>query len=163
MIIFIFIFVMAFYDDLYSYLLNYNANFAYYFSFLKDPIAVLNTRFGSVDSEGSLSYVFEILKKSALIGVGPASVNGEIVGDNAYVVLIHNGGLIALIITMIYYRYFFIKGIKFKNNTTILIILMIFILSMGMPILIGANISLFILYYLLIEFSLINKQSVEIK
>lgn len=155
-IILIFLLVIVFYNDIYKYLFQYNPSMAYYFSYLKDPISAFNTRFGSVNSEGTLSYISEILRKNPLIGVGPTSVNGEMIGDNAYVVLIHNGGLIALITTIVYYMIYLVNGIRYKNITTILLILIMFIVSMGMPMLIGANLTLLILYYLCIEMNLEN-------
>lgn len=157
LIMLVFLLIIWFYNDIYNFLLQYNPSLAHYFSYLKDPISVFNTRFGSDNSYGTLSYVFEILAKNPLIGVGPASINGEIVGDNAYVVLIHNGGLISLITIIIYYMNYLFNSLKRRDITTILLILTTFIVSMGMPILLGANLTLLILYYLCIELNLDNK------
>ena len=90
------------------------------------------------------------MNENPLIGVGPTSVNGEIVGDNAYVVLIHNGGLIALVTIVGYYMRHLFNSFRFRDTTTTLLILTTLIVSMGMPILTGGNLNylLFIIYVL---------------
>ncbi|TGY42349.1 hypothetical protein E5347_09010 [Clostridium sartagoforme] len=152
-----FILTIVFYSEIYNLLFEYNPSLAYYFSYLKDPVSAFNTRFGSLNGDGSLSYVFKIMNENPLIGVGPTSVNGEIVGDNAYVVLIHNGGLIALVTIVGYYMRHLFNSFRFRDTTTTLLILTTLIVSMGMPILTGGNLTLFIIYYLCIEKNISNR------
>ncbi len=103
-------------------------NVARYFEFLGNIQEIFTTRFSSESGVLATSNLYEVIKENIIFGVGSSSIAGEPVMDNAFLVIIHNGGLIGIIIVVIYYLQLLFKC---RQNSSYVIILII-ILATGM-------------------------------
>ncbi len=97
--------VMIQYESIHSFLYERSQVVAYYFSFLHNPLKAFATRYSS--KTGILLPIYEIIRKHPIIGVGPLAVKGEILADSAPIIILHNGGVIALLIVILFYLWLF--------------------------------------------------------
>ena len=93
------------YESIHSFLYERSQVVAYYFSFLHNPLKAFATRYSS--KTGILLPIYEIIRKHPIIGVGPLAVKGEILADSAPIIILHNGGVIALLIVILFYLWLF--------------------------------------------------------
>lgn len=145
----------------------------YYFGKLLNPFSVFETRYGDLDKsdkiisdtansgvtaiEGNLEKTIEVIRKNIIIGVGPASVEGEFVGDSQFVVSLHDGGIINFSICCFLYIFLFIKGWKEKTLETCILIGIVAMECLFIPVFSCAYAIPFIAWCLVV-----NKRSKEI-
>lgn len=153
------LFVIMFYEQIYLYLNKISPTIAYRFQYLKNPLEALSTRFG--DETGFLLPTIEVIKSNIFLGVGPSSSSGEFIGDNAYVVILHHGGLFALIVFMFYFLSL-IKYIWLDNNLPALMLIssMLF-MGVGLTIILGSNLTFFVYFFILSQLN--NKKLISEK
>ena len=141
----------------------------YYFGKLLNPFSAFETRYGDLDkwdkgisntentgntegkTEGNLEKTMEVIKKNIVIGVGPASIEGEFVGDSQYVVSLHDGGIINFLIYLLLYSFLFIKGWKEKRLETCTLVVIVAMECLFIPIFSCAYAIPFIAWCLVIE------------
>ncbi|RGU93396.1 hypothetical protein DWW31_08585 [Clostridium sp. AF15-17LB] len=124
----------------------------YYFGKVFSPFSSFETRYGSSETEnkkpggsvkvekeeGNLERTIEVIKENPIIGVGPAAVEGEFVGDSQYIVSLHDGGVVNLLIYILMYFTFFVYAWKTKNIYKIIIIFTIAVEGVFIPVFSGA-------------------------
>lgn len=140
-----FIGIVLCFDTIYVWLRSWNPGIAYVFQYLGDPLTSLVTRFGSDTSEGFLEQTLKVIIQNPIIGVGPASAKGEFIGDNAFIVLLHNGGIFALVLILGYYLRWLMHFIKKNELFEIIPIITILITGMGSSTLIGSAASILLM------------------
>ena len=143
-IIAVLLFVL-FFDTIYNFITEiFSISIAGRLNYLKNWASAFDTRFGS--EIGVLNEGRKIIKQFWFTGVGPSSLKGEAVMDNTYYVIIHNGGILALLAVIIFY----IKLLKSVKNDigAIVIIIALFATGMGFQTLILSNISTWVIYEL---------------
>ena len=141
--------IVIFYDRIYEWLYSFSPTIANYFSYLSDPLAAFSTRFGSSSDTGLLAPTVTVIKNNLLLGVGPSSVYGEPIGDSSYVVLMHHGGLVALFVFLIYYISILIDKFRRQDVEAVTVLLLLLCIGSGLNIVLGANVTVFVYYYLL--------------
>jgi len=103
----------------------------YYFGMVSDPIKALQTRYLA---QGNLQDSFAVIINNPIFGVRLSSVKGEFTGDSTYVQLLHNTGIIGLLVMII----FFIGVIKFyyrkRDEIAFVVIVAGLIAGIGIPI-----------------------------
>lgn len=107
-----------YYDKIIVWLMSVNINMAYYVSTILNPLKAMAARYDL--QSGFLMDTIEVVNENLLIGVGPYSVQGEFVGDNGYITIIHNGGLIAFFLVAAFYCLTLLKTVKTKDGTSML-------------------------------------------
>lgn len=140
--------IVIFYDRIYEWIYSFSPTVANYFSYLSDPLAAFSTRFGNSSNTGLLAPTVAVIKNNLLLGVGPSSVYGEPIGDSSYVVLMHHGGLVALCICLLYYIPILIDKLKHQEIEAVTVLLLLLFIGSGLNIVIGANVTVFVYYYL---------------
>ena len=148
-----FVLVVSFQQDIIGILENTFGSYVAYYAqkvaiFFDDFETVFETRLGD---SGALNTLYDVVVENFLFGVGPASINGENVMDNAVLVIIHNGGIIALTIVLSYYAK--ILRIFYQNHQSLLLIFTILACGMGFQIWIASPLTVWICYYLEIKTS----------
>lgn len=83
------------------------------------------TKEEALQEDGNQKEAIKVFLKNPIIGVGPAPVNGEFVGDSQYMTTLHDGGITNALIYLGLYGYLFICACKKKNSTKMLIIISI--------------------------------------
>ncbi|WP_143603386.1 hypothetical protein [Floricoccus tropicus] len=143
-----FIFVMLFLcgPKILDFIVRIKPNVTYYLEFLRNPSSIFSTRLGD---GGYIGQLLDVVKDNLFIGVGPASIKGEPIADNAYLVLLHHGGLIAIVLVGILFIKFITISLSTKNMLGLFFILVLLFLSTGQTILVGANVTLFVYFYLI--------------
>ncbi|KGK91256.1 hypothetical protein DP73_04640 [Desulfosporosinus sp. HMP52] len=121
-----------------------------YFQYLRDPLSAFASRLGNDSSEQG--YIYQTLTvglDNILTGVGPVSVYGEKIADSSYVVLLHNGGILTLLVMLFYYGSLFVKNSK--NHLPVLNILLItlFVLGASRNVLLSGSILIITVYYII--------------
>lgn len=121
--------------------------------FFNDMGSVFDTRFGET---GAIVSLFEVVKENFFFGVGPSSINGESIMDNAVLVILHNGGIFALSIII----YYFCETINtfYKNKISILVILAVLACGMGFQIWIASSLTIWACYYFDVEVNKLRKK-----
>lgn len=125
------VFIVVNFDAIITYIRSINPVLAYYFGFLKKPFEALNTRY-SMDN-GNLSSMYSIIKNHLLFGVGPNSIMGEEVLDSAPLVLLHNGGIVCLLLYLSLFLWLFVQTLKYKQETLIYFLAIIFVSGFALP------------------------------
>lgn len=139
----------------------------YYYGKLIAPLSSLETRYGvqpeqSEEKEkqeepkeqesqlevGNLEKTMDVIKQNLLIGVGPAAIDGEFVGDSQYIVSLHDGGIVNAAIYVILYIFLFVNAWKHKKMTSVLFILVFAIGGLSIPIFASGFMIPFIAYVL---------------
>lgn len=121
--------------------------------FFSDMSSVLDTRLGEA---GAIVSLREVVKENFLFGVGPASIQGEKVMDNAILVILHNGGLLALFVIL--YYYFKTAKTFHENKMSILVILAIIACGIGFQIWIASPLTAWACYYFDVEVNNLRKR-----
>ncbi len=148
--------VSSFYDQIYELIYNYiGPTCARYFGFLKNYNEIFNTRFGT--DSGQLIQTFNVFKEYWLLGVGPVSLLGEPVSDNAYLSILHNGGITAFIITAAFYISVINKSRLMKD--VLLCLVAVIVTGMGFQTIIAADSSFWIIFFILWQVSICYKSS----
>lgn len=143
--------VIIFYDDLYKLIYAFSPMIAHYFSYLSNPLSALATRFGSVEtnSPGLLAATLQVIRDNPIIGVGPVSILGEPIGDSSYIVMLHNAGLVGFTALVVYIIYL-VSLVRRKGSVDAMLLLsLVVFMGIALNILVGANITIFVYYYLL--------------
>ena len=142
--------IFLLYDSIYSFIYNnVGSEFARYFQYLKNTQGILFSRLDT--NSGALRSTMEIIKEHWLVGVGPTSIASEPIMDNSYIVILHNGGICALIAIMIFY---FKLMIKTKRRAELfLLIIGVLATGMGFPTVFVADISFWVITVILWELS----------
>ena len=144
MIVCILIFFEQIYDIIYTVA---GPNFARCFNFLRNFSEIFETRFNS--ETGALREMIICIKKYWLIGVGPSNIMGEEVMDNAYLMVMHNGGIVSLVMVMLFYIKLILNHV-FEQSKLVLVFATI-IMGMGFQTLLAVPISTWIIYELCTE------------
>lgn len=99
----VFVMITVFYDQIGVIIGQYfGSNFAWYWSFLGNIGDAFASRYSSSEAT-ALGYMPEFIKHYWLLGVGPASIQGELAIDSAFYIIIHHGGIIALLVVLVFY------------------------------------------------------------
>lgn len=122
LILLIVIFLIC-YDEIIAWLMTVNVNMAYYVSTILDPLKAMEARYDL--QSGFLIDTIAVVKENLLIGVGPYSVQGEFVGDNGYLTILHNGGLIAFALVAVFYFVVLLKTMRTRNRTNMMELIVI--------------------------------------
>jgi hypothetical protein len=77
---------------------------------------------------------FTIFKENWLLGVGPASVQGEKIYDMQFISLLHNGGILAFLAAGVFYVWLGINALRKKKTTVLLILVVALIMCMAMDV-----------------------------
>lgn len=130
--------ISIFYDSILEYVRNnVSVVTAHYMESITQPELLLTSRLDS--TSGSLVETMKVIQDHWILGVGPDSINGELVIDNAYLVLLHNGGIIALSIVLLYYTYLLYT---YRNKSYyVSVLFLILCTAVGFPVLIGSNVT----------------------
>ena len=134
--------LFVFYSSIYSFIYKYaGENYAYYFSFLKNWKDIFYGR--SI----VLARTMEVIKKYWFLGVGVDTLLGEANMDNAYVMILHNGGVVALSgVLAFYYNLYY----KLRNHIEACMLLIImFAMGMGFQTLFATDTSFWVLIILM--------------
>jgi hypothetical protein len=121
---------------------------SYRMQFIRNLAGAFDNRYGE---EGSLSYMADFLKSYWFIGVGPASIAGEGIYDASIAVLIHNGGLLALVTVLFWYVKNIVSEFKAKSATMILLLIIILIVGVGQDSWIVSSENQWIIWYMLLS------------
>lgn len=142
--------IFGLYNQIYNFIYDYiGPGFARYFGYLKNVQGILYARLDSQD--GSLLSTMKVIKDYWLLGVGPTSIANEPVMDNSYIVIFHNGGIIALISIIGFYCMLFIKSKQRKD--LLLLTVAILATGMGFPTMFISDISFWVMTVILWELS----------
>ena len=148
--VFAVIIVILCYEKIYNFIyLKMGAGFARYFGYIKNFSGAFATRFDA--NSGSLIGTIEIVKKYWILGVGPDSINGEAVIDNAYLMILHNGGIIALMMVLGFY--FSIIRKMIKHSDVLLLIFTLFATGVGFQTLFSVDISFWVICIIMFNLS----------
>ena len=118
-------------------------------TYFTNPIATFATRFGSGEGNGYLTKTVAIAKDYFLTGVGPVSINGEPLADSSYVVLLHNGGILAIIALVVFYVWLLRKNIKINEKCLNIALLVLFFIGLSRTELIFGSVLIFFMAYIL--------------
>lgn len=76
--------------------------FSYYFSkMIRSPLDAFASRYQYELLPQNAKLMYDVIQAHPVFGVGMTSVVGEFVGDSQYLGVIHNGGIVALFLTLI--------------------------------------------------------------
>lgn len=130
----------------------------YYLSYLSNPLSAFSTRF----SEGGyIAETASVAYRNILTGVGPVSVQGEAIADSSYIVMLHNGGLIALIAMM----YLYLKMWKLNHNIMQpyfnILIASILVMGASRTVMVSGVVFWIITYYILYNYKIHNIKKAE--
>lgn len=143
----------------------------YYYGFLLSPLEALSTRYESIGNtpgtstpdpdhspdspevppQGNVTSTFDVFLEHKLIGVGPAAVQGEFLGDSQFVLVLHDGGLLAFGLYALLYLWLLVSAVRAKDAARALIVLALAIGCLSMPILSYACTIPFVAYCLAAE------------
>jgi len=129
--------------------------FSYYFGFIvTNPLEALKTRYiyESVPVDTQLTY--DIIKANPILGVGYTSPLGEFIGDSEYLVAMHHGGIVSLLLKLSLIVFLLFVSLKRQDKFFLGIIVACLITGFALPalysdifiVLIGAYISYAIFY-----------------
>lgn len=131
----------------------------YYYGFIIDPVRSLAGRYENIiqrpekpndadkDSDnkkdpikeetpsGIVAEAATLIKRHPVIGVGPAQVQGEFLGDSQYVITLHDGGILAALMYGAVYGWMFLSFLIKKDYSRMLVITSLGIACLSLPIL----------------------------
>ena len=116
----------------------------HYLKYLTDPLESFNTRFGQ---DGYIKETMEIAINNIFTGVGPVSIQGEPLADSSYVVLLHNGGIFALLAVLFYFITLWKKNRKQEQPYLNIFIIVILVLGASRTIMITGAILWILIFY----------------
>ena len=136
------------FDKIYLFLFEkLGANYAYYWSVLRDRSEIFRARYSA--DRGFYSYMSEFLKDYWYIGVGPVSRVGESTVDSAYLSLLHSRGFIALITVLIFYIKRLIRFFGNKDLYAFSLIVLLMSFGVGFNTLIVSDNCMWVLFFIL--------------
>ena len=138
--------IYIFRDAIYLWLRSKNAYLAYYFSCVFNLSMSLSTRYDA--SSGNTTAMLSMAKEHIVIGYGPLSVYGEVLQDSAFAIILHNGGIIALLIIELSYASLFINKVRLKRKCDEMLIIGIMVLGFAIPVWIFSPVTLGTIVYL---------------
>jgi len=89
-----------------------------------------------------LAKTLEVIGDNLWIGVGSIPLEGELVGDNAYTVLLHNGGLASLFIAVLLFGRWFFKGIFTQDEKWLMVMFIWMACGVSLPVLLTYKVCL---------------------
>ena len=104
----------------------------YYFNFLSTPLDAFSSRYDY--SSGILSVTREVIRKNLLIGVGFTNIKGEFIGDSSYFVIMHDAGLMGVLIYVFMFALLLRNIIIKKDFDKMMILISIIMLGFSQPI-----------------------------
>lgn len=122
----------------------FGSGVSYRFAFLSNWLGALSTRFNP--DSGLVSVSSKMLANYWMFGVGPVSIAGELIMDNSFYIVMHNGGIITLSAVLLFY----IKVIRarFYNKTCMIMVLAIMMAGVAFNTLIASEMTVWVIYYL---------------
>ena len=124
---------------------------SYYYGYYLNPLEAFDSRYGNLtntqdrepdttdilDSEetGNMADVSDIIAEHPIIGVGPAPVEGEFLGDSQIMTVLHDGGILAAVCYGGCYLWLVIGCIRRKEYSRVLIIAGLAIACVSIPVL----------------------------
>jgi hypothetical protein len=152
------IIVVLNFDVIITKVYGYNRYMGYYLRMLKSPFDAFSSRY-SVNN-GILSQNYDLIKKNLIVGVGPVSVQGEQILDSAPIVILHNGGILALVTVLWYYFKSIIISIKYKYTTILYLLVVILASGFGLPIWVFHNASIGVIIYCCLSITCMRKNKI---
>ena len=123
----------------------------YYYGYYLNPLKAFDSRYGNLtntedsesdatdvpDSEGTgnMADVSDIIAEHPIIGVGPAPVKGEFLGDSQIMTVLHDGGILAAVCYGVCYLWLFICFIRKNEYSRALVIVGLAIACVSIPVL----------------------------
>ncbi|MFQ8600559.1 MAG: hypothetical protein ACLSAP_08250 [Oscillospiraceae bacterium] len=131
----------------------------YYYGFIIDPVRSLAGRYENIiqrpgkpdDTDknsdnkkdpikeetpsGIVAEAATLIERHPVIGVGPAQVQGEFLGDSQYVITLHDGGILAALMYGAVYGWMFLSFLIKKDYSRMLVITSLGIACLSLPIL----------------------------
>lgn len=135
---------------IYTIITNWGLPIDYYLSFLKSPLKAFETRYDS--EHGLLSSTMDVIKENLLIGVGVTNIQGEFIGDSAYIRILHDVGVLGALLFFILFILLFKKNIMEKDLTRFLLFFSLLICGLAIPVIIS-ELGCLVLYYISINVS----------
>lgn len=137
------------FDELSILITNvFGAGFARYFNYLANIGDIFETRFSSDKGLFANSTLYDVIKSNLVFGVGVSSINSEPNMDNSILMILHNGGMVAFTIVLLWYLKSVYKNID--NKGYIYTIIIILATGMGFQTWI-APVSAWLIYVMLAE------------
>lgn len=130
-VIAVFLVIYMNYDLLYAFIKSKNSNWAYYFSFLKRPLEAFATRYSE---GGSAATSYELIREYPIFGVGPIALRGEFLGDSAPVALLHDCGVVGLLICVGFYFKSIVASFITANRESFMFLSIIFVTGLSMTV-----------------------------
>lgn len=104
----------------------------YYLNFLFTPLDAFSSRYDY--SSGILSVTREVIRKNLLIGVGFTNIKGEFIGDSSHFVIMHDAGLMGMLIYVFIFVLLLRNIIIKKDFYKMMILISIIMLGFSQPI-----------------------------
>jgi hypothetical protein len=133
-------------QEIYLKLKSINAYLAFYFSCIFDLNKSLSTRYDT--AVGNTAPMLKMIKEHFIIGYGPISVKGEVIQDSAFMVIAHNGGIIAIILIFVFYAHLLINKCRLKKKRELVLLMGFFMLGWALPVWIFSPVTLGLIVYL---------------
>lgn len=123
-----------------------------YLHYITSPLEAFVTRFG--DGSGTSGYLTETLTVALdhlLTGVGPISISGEPIADNSFVVILHNGGIVATFAMVAFYTKVIFDNYKSGNTINNILILAMIVMGLSRTNLIFGNLLILTIFYVYVD------------
>lgn len=120
-----------------------------YLQYLADPLEAFATRFGNgSETAGYLTETIKVSLDYLLTGVGPVSISGEPIADSSYVVIVHNGGMIAGLAMAVFYVEAIRKNYIYNAKINNVLVYSMLIMGLSRTNLLYGNMLILMLFYL---------------
>lgn len=147
-ILIVLVLAFLFFDGIYQFLYDYiGPNYARYWGFLRNIVGIFTSRYSS-EAE-YLSYMPDFLKLYWLMGVGPVSLKDEAIIDSALYVILHNGGVLALVPVLAFYLRYLAEFFLARKQQFFMLTAVIIITGSGFQTWIVSDASAWVLFILL--------------
>jgi len=103
----------------------------YYFEYLLKPLEALESRYNL--NENVLSLTVKAIKNNFLIGVGMTQPLGEFIGDSAYIMLVHNTGLLGSMLFVFIIGILIYKSFIKRNLTALMMVFALLLCGFATP------------------------------